>query len=43
MEEGHLEFGKNQTDNDHPWFQTNSIVITQENADKPYLWGNIWG
>jgi ABC-type sugar transport system substrate-binding protein len=29
--------------NDHPWFQTNSIVITQENADKPYLWGNIWG
>ena len=29
--------------NGHPWFQTNSIVITQENADKPYLWGNIWG
>lgn len=34
---------KIKTQNDHPWFQTNSIVITQENADKPYLWGNIWG
>lgn len=29
--------------NGHPWFKTNSIVITQENADKPFLWGNIWG
>ncbi|WP_423747424.1 sugar ABC transporter substrate-binding protein (plasmid) [Haladaptatus sp. SPP-AMP-3] len=28
--------------NGHPWFQTNSIVITQQNAGKPYLWGNIW-
>ena len=30
-------------ENGHPWFKTNSIVITQENATKPYLWGNIWG
>jgi ABC-type sugar transport system substrate-binding protein len=29
--------------NGHPWFQTNSILITKENAQKPYLWGNIWG
>lgn len=29
--------------NGHPWFKTNSIVITQKNATKPYLWGNIWG
>jgi ribose transport system substrate-binding protein len=29
--------------NGHPWFKTNNIVITQENADEPYLWGNVWG
>ncbi|WP_135304978.1 sugar ABC transporter substrate-binding protein [Haloarcula amylovorans] len=29
--------------NGHPWFRTNSVVITQENYDEPYLWGNIWG
>lgn len=29
--------------NGHPWFQTDSIVIDQKNADNPYLWGNIWG
>lgn len=29
--------------NGHPWFKTNSIVITQKNADKPFLWGNVWG
>ena len=29
--------------NGHPWFKTNSIVITNENADKPFLWGNVWG
>lgn len=29
--------------NGHPWFKTNSIVITEQNADKPYLWGNVWG
>jgi len=32
-----------KTQNGHPWLQTNSIVITQENYDKPYLWGNVWG
>lgn len=26
----------------HPHVKTNGIVITQENADAPYLWGNIW-
>jgi ribose transport system substrate-binding protein len=29
--------------NGHPWFRTNSIVITQENYDQPFLWGNVWG
>lgn len=29
--------------NDHPWFKTNSIVITEENANEPFLWGNVWG
>ena len=29
--------------NDHPWFKTNSIVITEDNADQPFLWGNVWG
>jgi len=29
--------------NGHPWFKTNSIVITQDNAEEPFLWGNIWG
>jgi ribose transport system substrate-binding protein len=27
----------------HPHVKTNGITITQENADAPYLWGNIWG
>lgn len=27
----------------HPYVQTNGIVLTKENADQPYLWGNIWG
>ncbi|WP_265110736.1 sugar ABC transporter substrate-binding protein [Halosolutus halophilus] len=29
--------------NGHPWFKTNNIIITEENADQPYLWGNVWG
>jgi ribose transport system substrate-binding protein len=29
--------------NGHPFFRTNSIVITQENFDQPFLWGNVWG
>jgi ribose transport system substrate-binding protein len=29
--------------NGHPWFRTNSIVITEENYDQPFLWGNVWG
>jgi ribose transport system substrate-binding protein len=29
--------------NGHPWFRTNSIVITDENFDEPFLWGNVWG
>ncbi|WP_324760735.1 sugar ABC transporter substrate-binding protein [Haloarcula sp. GH36] len=29
--------------NGHPWFRTNSIVITEENFDQPFLWGNVWG
>lgn len=28
--------------NGHPWLKTNITVITQENYDAPYLWGNIW-
>lgn len=35
--------GTMQTAFDHPWFVTNSIDITEKNADAPYLWGNIWG
>lgn len=27
----------------HPHVQTNGITLTEENADAPYLWGNIWG
>jgi ribose transport system substrate-binding protein len=27
----------------HVQFQTNSVTVTEENADAPYLWGNIWG
>jgi ribose transport system substrate-binding protein len=26
----------------HRQFVTDHVVITQENADAPYLWGNIW-
>lgn len=29
--------------NGHPWLKTNNIVITQDNYDEPYLWGNVWG
>jgi ribose transport system substrate-binding protein len=27
----------------HPQLKTSGIVITQENADAPFLYGNIWG
>ncbi len=27
----------------HVQFQTSSVVVTEENADEPYHWGNIWG
>lgn len=27
----------------HPYVQTNGITLTEDNADEPYLWGNIWG
>lgn len=27
----------------HVQFQTNSVTVTEENADEPFLWGNIWG
>jgi ribose transport system substrate-binding protein len=29
--------------NGHRYFETNNIVVTQDNADAAYLWGNIWG
>jgi len=29
--------------NGHRYFETNNIVVTEENADAEYLWGNIWG
>jgi len=25
----------------HPWFQTQGVLVTKENADDPALWGNI--
>jgi ABC-type sugar transport system substrate-binding protein len=31
------------THGQHPFIQTQGVLITQENADAPYLWGNIWG
>ena len=34
--------GEMREQNGHPWFRTNSIVITQENYDQPFLWGNVW-
>ncbi|MFC7078368.1 sugar ABC transporter substrate-binding protein [Haloarcula halophila] len=37
------EPGVMREQNDHPWFRTNSIVITEENFDQPFLWGNVWG
>lgn len=27
---------------DHPYIKTSGIVLTEKNADKPYLWGNVW-
>lgn len=27
----------------HPYVQTNGVTLTEENADEPYLWGNVWG
>jgi ribose transport system substrate-binding protein len=27
----------------HVQFQTSSVTVTEENANEPYLWGNIWG
>ncbi|WP_192918665.1 substrate-binding domain-containing protein [Salinigranum salinum] len=35
--------GEMREQNGHPWFRTNSILITEENADQPFLWGNVWG
>ena len=35
--------GEIREQNGHPWFRTNSIVITQDNYDEPFLWGNVWG
>jgi len=37
------EPGVMREQNDHPWFRTNSVVITQENYDQPFLWGKVWG
>ncbi|WP_284011426.1 sugar ABC transporter substrate-binding protein [Haloarcula pelagica] len=37
------EPGVMREQNGHPWFRTNSVVITQENYDQPFLWGNVWG
>jgi len=37
------EPGEMREQNGHPWFRTNSIVITEDNADEPFLWGNVWG
>lgn len=31
------------TDSGHSFFKTNGAVITEENADAPYHYGNIWG
>ena len=37
------EPGEIREQNGHPWFRTNSIVITEDNAEEPFLWGNVWG
>jgi ribose transport system substrate-binding protein len=31
-----------ETDSGHKRFVTNYVEITEENADEPHLWGNIW-
>ena len=31
------------TSNDHPMLETSTLTITEENADEPVSWGNIWG
>jgi len=31
-----------ETDSGHRRFVTNHVMITEENAEAPYLWGNIW-
>jgi len=35
--------GEMREQNGHPWFRTNSIVISEDNYDEPFLWGNVWG
>lgn len=35
--------GEMVSSNQHRKLQTQSIVINQDNADAPYLYGNIWG
>lgn len=29
--------------NGHPKFETQGVVVTKDNVDAPYHWGNIWG
>lgn len=37
----HMTDYSEQITNDHKWFQTNAVFVTEENADSPLLWGNF--
>ncbi len=37
----HMTDYSDQISNDHMWFQTNAVFVTEENYDSPLLWGNF--
>ena len=37
----HMTEYSDQITNDHKWFQTNAVFVTEENYDSPLLWGNF--
>jgi ABC-type sugar transport system substrate-binding protein len=37
----HMTEYSDQISNDHKWFQTNAVFVTEENYDSPLLWGNF--
>lgn len=37
----HMTEYSDQVTDDHMWFQTNAVFVTEENYDSPLLWGNF--